>query len=41
MTLSRPHVGQAQIRIGTPLGIASDLLLGVGGLVLAEQFDRR
>jgi hypothetical protein len=41
MTLSRPHVGQAQIRIGTSLGIASDLLLGVGGLVLAEQFDRR
>jgi hypothetical protein len=41
MTLSRPHVGQAQIRIRASLGITSDLLLGVGGLVLAEQFDRR
>jgi len=41
MTLSRPHVGEAQIRIGASLGIASDLLLAVGGLVLAEQFERR
>jgi hypothetical protein len=45
MTLSRPHIGEAQIRIGTSLGIAhviaSDLVLGVGGLLLAEQFDHR
>ena len=41
MTLSRPHGGEAQIRIGTSLGIAGDLVLGLGGLVLADQFDRR
>jgi len=40
MTLSRPHIGEAQIRIGTSLGIAH-VIGAFGGLLLAEQFDRR